>query len=43
MDFNALLEPIINFFKSDQGLMSSQIFHSIFQLLYPANSEAAHK
>ncbi|ERJ43375.1 MULTISPECIES: hypothetical protein [Corynebacterium] len=43
MDLNAFLEPITNFFASEIGATISRVLHSIFQLLYPANSEAAHK
>ena len=43
MDLNAFLEPITNFFASELGATISRVLHGIFQFLYPANSEAAHK
>ncbi|QPK79052.1 hypothetical protein G7Y31_11240 [Corynebacterium lizhenjunii] len=42
MDFNALLEPLINFFSHGIGAVIAQIGQFLYGLLYPSNAEAAH-
>lgn len=42
MDLNALLEPVVTFFSEGIGAVIRDIATFIYELLYPANAEAAH-
>lgn len=42
MDFNALLEPIVAFFSDGIGAVIAQIGEFFYNVLFPANAEAAH-
>ncbi|BAU97311.1 hypothetical protein N24_3049 [Corynebacterium suranareeae] len=41
MDFNVIINPIIEFFSTDFGAMVAQIGRTLFDLLFPANTDAA--
>lgn len=41
MDFSALLEPVLAFFREGVGKAIFDAAAFVYQLLYPANSEAA--
>ncbi|NMB23609.1 hypothetical protein [Corynebacterium gallinarum] len=40
MDFNVIINPILEFLATDLGMLSSDIGRVIFDLLYPANADA---
>ncbi|WP_169816480.1 hypothetical protein [Corynebacterium crudilactis] len=41
MDFNAIINPIIEFFSTDLGAIFAQVGRVLFDLLFPANTDAA--
>lgn len=41
MDFNALLEPAVNFSSEGIGAVLVKIAEFFYQLIFPANAEAA--
>ncbi|AGN20474.1 hypothetical protein YH66_14770 [[Brevibacterium] flavum] len=41
MDFNAIINPIIEFFSTDLGAVIAQISRTLFDLLFPSNTDAA--
>ncbi|WP_293952098.1 hypothetical protein [uncultured Corynebacterium sp.] len=40
MDFNVIINPIIEFLNTGTGQLSSEVGRVIFDLLYPANADA---
>ncbi|AGG67908.1 hypothetical protein [Corynebacterium callunae] len=40
MDFNLLINPIIEFFATDLGAIVAQVGRTIFDFLFPANADA---
>ncbi|MFP7366570.1 hypothetical protein SFC07_12480 [Corynebacterium callunae] len=40
MDFNLLINPIIEFFATDLGAIFAQIGRALFDFLFPANADA---
>ncbi|WP_179129623.1 hypothetical protein [Corynebacterium pacaense] len=40
MDFNAIINPIIEFFSTGVGQIIAQWARVIFDLIYPANADA---
>lgn len=40
MDFNVIINPILEFLATDLGMLSADIGRVIFDLLYPANADA---
>ncbi|WP_269431752.1 hypothetical protein [Corynebacterium deserti] len=41
MDFNTIINPIIEFFSTDIGAIIAQFSRVLFDFLYPANADAA--
>ena len=42
MDLAAILEPVIAFFSEGIGKIFADIARALYEVLYPANAEAAH-
>ncbi|WP_290277427.1 hypothetical protein [Corynebacterium faecale] len=40
MDFNVIINPILEFLATDLGQLSSDVGRTLFDLLYPANADA---
>lgn len=41
MDLNSLLEPVIAFFSDGIGAVIRDVLVALYEILYPANAEAA--
>lgn len=41
MDFNAIINPVLEFFSEGIGEVIANILKALYAVLYPANSDAA--